>query len=106
DELIIKYQTGPATNGGTGRHNFRRKYWQQLLPMLQNMDHFRNINATKDHWLSSGAGISGIQYTLSNTKSSARIELGILTSSKEMNKTYFRRLLSKKELIEEALGYP
>src|SRR5690606_29574879 len=86
EELTIKYQTGPANNGEPGRHNFRKKYWQQLLPMLRNIDLFQNINATKDHWLSSGAGISGIQYTLSNTKSNARIELGILTSSKEINK--------------------
>ncbi|TXE02960.1 DUF4268 domain-containing protein [Algoriphagus aquimarinus] len=106
EELIIKYQTGPVNSGEPSRYMFRKKYWQQLLPLLQKINLFQNISATKDHWISSGAGISGIQYTLSITKSCARIELGIITSSKEMNKSYFKRLHSKKSFIEEAFGQP
>ncbi|MBA4298800.1 Uncharacterized conserved protein, contains ParB-like and HNH nuclease domains [Algoriphagus alkaliphilus] len=104
EELIIKYQTGPVNSGEPPRYTIRKKYWLQLLPLLQEINLFQNINASNDQWLSVGAGISGLQYTLTNTKSIARIELGIVTSSKEINKSYFRRLFSKKEMIEEALG--
>ena len=104
EELIIKYQTGPVNSGEPPRYTIRKKYWLQLLPLLQEINLFQNINASNDQWLCVGAGISGFQYALTNTKSIARVELGIVTSSKEMNKTYFRRLFSKKELIEEALG--
>lgn len=104
EELIIKYQTGPVNSGEPARYTIRKKYWLQLLPLLQEINLFQNINASNDQWLSVGAGISGLQYTLTNTKSIARIELGIVTSSKEINKSYFRRLFSKKEMIEEALG--
>jgi uncharacterized protein with ParB-like and HNH nuclease domain len=106
EELIIKYQNGPTTDGKATRYIIRKKYWQQLLPLLQEINLFQNINPTKDHWISTGAGISGLQYTLSNTRSCARIELGILTSNKEMNKAYFKRLLTKRGLIEEAFGQP
>lgn len=104
EELIIKYQTGPVNSGEPSKFNIRKKYWHQLLPLLQEIKLFENINAAKDQWLSSGAGVSGLQYTLTNTKSCARIELGIITSSKDMNKAYFRRLFSRKELIETSLG--
>jgi uncharacterized protein with ParB-like and HNH nuclease domain len=104
DELIIKYQTGPVNSGEPSKNNSRKKYWQQLLPLLQGIGLFENTNPTKDQWLSSGAGISNVQYTLTNTKSCARIELAIISSNKDSNKSYFRRLFSKKDLIESALG--
>lgn len=104
DELIIKYQNGPINRGEPSKITSRRKYWQQLLPLLQNNGLFENINASHSQWLSTGAGISGLQYTLTQLKSSVRIELGIMTSSKELNKSYFQRLLEKKDLIESALG--
>lgn len=104
EELIIKYQTGPVNNGEPGRGNLQRKYWQQLLPHIQELGYFQNINPTKDHWLSEGAGVACVQYTLSNTKNCARIELGINSSERDFNKSYFRRLFVNKNEIEGRLG--
>lgn len=67
----------------------RKKYRQQLLPLLQEINLVQHINATQDFWISSDTGISGIQNMLSNTKTCARILLGIVSSNKEINKVYF-----------------
>jgi len=104
EELLIKYQAGAINNGEPGRFNIRKKYWQQLLPQLQEINLFKNVSPTKDHWINNGAGVTGIAYTLVITRSCARIELGILSSSKEANKAYFRKLYSKKNLIESSFG--
>jgi len=105
DELIIKYD--PASNNGKSepsRFSIRKKYWQQLLPLLSNTDLFSKVNPTKDHWLSIWAGISGLAYTLIITRSCVRVELGISSSSKEQNKKYFHKLYSEKEEIESRFG--
>jgi hypothetical protein len=67
---------------------------------------FDNVSPSKDHWLSTGAGIRGLAYTLIITKSHIRIELGISTSSKDKNKAYFKKLMKSKEAIEQAFGNP
>ena len=104
EELMIKYQTGTVTNGEQGRYNIRKKYWQQLLPLLQEINLLKNVSPTKDHWINTGSGVTGIAYTLVITRSCARIELGILSSSKETNKIYFKKLYSKRNLIESSFG--
>jgi hypothetical protein len=59
DELLIKY----SSNGENTSLNLidlvRKKYWQQLLPLLNHTNLFDNVNPSKDHWLSTGAGIGG-----------------------------------------------
>ena len=67
---------------------------------------FENVSPSKDHWLSTGAGIGGLAFTLITTKSNIRIELGITTSSKEKNKVYFKKLFKNKEVIEQSFGNP
>ncbi|WP_209332511.1 DUF4268 domain-containing protein, partial [Lunatimonas salinarum] len=104
EELIIKYQTGPVNNGEPSKANLHRKFWQQLLPQIKEIDLFKNIKPTKDHWLSTGSGVTGVSYTLVITKSCARIELGLMTSSKDLNKSYFRQLFAHKNAIENAFG--
>ncbi|MCH7402245.1 DUF4268 domain-containing protein [Belliella kenyensis] len=106
EELYIKYQSGAVNSGEPGRYSIRRKYWQQLIPLLVGTNLFTNIKPTKDHWLSAGAGKSGISFTMIITKSCVRIELGILSSSKETNKRDFKRLYQNKPEIEEAFGSP
>jgi uncharacterized protein with ParB-like and HNH nuclease domain len=101
DELIVKYRSEETE---PSRFSIRKKYWQQLLPLVENTNLFSRVNATKDHWLSSGAGISGLSYTLLVTGSYARIELTISSSNKERNKTYFNQLLQNKNTIEERFG--
>jgi len=101
DELLIKYSSNGESKSEPNRFIVRKKYWQQLLPLLNNTNLFNNVGPTKDHWLSSGAGISGISYTLVVTKSNIRIELTISTSNKDKNKLYFRKLFNHKAEIEK-----
>jgi uncharacterized protein with ParB-like and HNH nuclease domain len=103
DELFVKYSSESESNSDSNRFNIRKKFWKQLLPLLNNTDLFNNVNPSKDHWLSSGAGIAGVAYTFVITKSYVRIELTISTSSKETNKIYFKNLLKNKEDIEGAI---
>ncbi|MBL7901010.1 MAG: DUF4268 domain-containing protein [Bacteroidia bacterium] len=104
DELIIKYAIMSETETEPNRFHIRKKYWQQLLPLLVSSDLFSAINATKDHWLAAGAGIGGLAFTLIITKSEVRVELTISTSSKEKNKQYFNKLHRNKAEIETAFG--
>lgn len=104
DELFVKYSSDSESSSDSNRFAIRKKYWKQLLPLLKDTDLFLNVNPSKDHWLSSGAGTGGVSYTFVVTKSYARIELTISTSSKETNKIYFKNLLSNKEQIEQTFG--
>ena len=104
EELYIKYASNSEKQSEPSRFNIRKKYWQQLLPLLNNTTLFSNVNASKDHWLSTGAGTAGVSFTFVITKSHVRIELSILTSSKETNKMYFKKLQKNKEIIENTFG--
>lgn len=103
DELLIKYADSEGGNI-PNRFGVRKEYWKQLLPLIVDTELFSNVNPTKDHWLSSGAGISGLAYTFVITGKYVRIELSIGSSSKELNKKYFKSLLSHKESIENTFG--
>lgn len=47
------------------RYNVRVKFWTKLLPeMNRNSSMFQNVNASKDNWLGTGSGYSGIAYIL------------------------------------------
>lgn len=106
DELLIKYSSSRESKAEPNRFSVRKKYWQQLLPLLNSTNLFDNVSPSKDHWLSTGAGIGGLAYTLIITKSHVRIELSISTSSKDKNKAYFKKLLKNEEAIEQAFGNP
>jgi uncharacterized protein with ParB-like and HNH nuclease domain len=104
EELFIKFQSNVENDSEPNRFNVRKRYWSQLLPLLNNTVLFNNVNPSKDHWLSSGAGTAGVSYTLVITKVYVRIELSILTSSRDTNKMYFKKLLRNKEAIEQTFG--
>lgn len=104
EELSIKYSSGTENKSEPNRFNLRKKYWQQVLPLIEKTTLFSNVNPSKDHWLSTGAGTAGVSYTFIITKSFVRIELTISTSSKETNKIYFKKLQKNKEVIEQAFG--
>jgi len=106
DELFIKYASNGENIAEPNRFSVRKKYWQQILSHLKHTNLFTNVNPSKDHWLSTGAGIGGLAYTLIITKSHIRIELGISTASKEKNKSYFKKLFKHKEAIDLAFGHP
>lgn len=102
DELYIKYES--AESETSNRPNMRKKYWSQLLPLIENTDLFSNVNPSKTSWIGAGAGISGLGFYLVATMKYVRVELGFLTSSKEKNKKYFKKLFNQKDLIESSFG--
>jgi hypothetical protein len=104
DDLLIKYAKSNDSKYESNRFTIRKKYWQQLLPLLTNTNLFDRVSPTKDHWISTGAGIGGVAFTFVITKTHVRIELAIITSSKERNKEYFKKLFVNKEAIEESFG--
>lgn len=104
EELLIKYTLNGEGQTKPTRFSIRKKYWMQILPLLNHTSLFDNVNPTMGHWLSAGGGIGGIAYTLSISKSYVRIELTISTSNKERNKTYFNKLLKNKDAIEHTFG--
>lgn len=106
DELFIKYAANGESKTDPNRFSARKKYWQQLLPRLSGTDLFDNVSPSKEHWLSTGAGIGGLAFTMIITKSHIRIELVISTSTKEINKAYFKNLFKNKDAIEQAFGNP
>jgi hypothetical protein len=104
DELIVKYNDESDDVKTPNRFVIRKKYWQQILPQLESMSLFQYVNSSKGHWLSTGAGVSGVFYTMVISKSFSRIELSITTSNKDLNKKYFKSLLSKRAEIESGFG--
>jgi len=100
DELTIKYEQNESEKSQPNRFSIRKEFWTQLLPKLKNTDLFSNINPSKDSWISSGSGISGVSFTFAVTGNYARIELSITTSSKDKNKSYFKQLHKSRDLIE------
>lgn len=106
DELSIKYLSAIENKTEPNRFGIRKKYWQQILLVLHHTNLFTNVSPSKDHWLSTGAGIGGLSYTLIVTRLDIRIELSIITSSKEKNKIYFKKLFKNKEVIENSFGNP
>lgn len=104
DELIIKYASNIDTTSDNSRFGIRKKYWQQLLPLIKTTNLFSNISPSKDHWINAGAGISGLAYYFVITKSHIRIELGFVHSSKEKNKLHFNKLIKHKAEIENLFG--
>lgn len=105
DDLFVKFESdSPIKTNTAKRFSIRREFWKQLLPQIQDTKLFSNVNPTRDHWLSSGAGTSGVMYSFVITGSYARVELGLISSSKEKNKSYFTKLYKSKDAIEARLG--
>ena len=104
DELIIKYSADSSTSDDSSRFVIRRNYWKQLLTQIENTKLFENVNPSKDHWLSTGAGISGVSYTLLVTRAYVRLEFTISAANKELNKRYFHQIMQNKTQVEERFG--
>ncbi|TXD49622.1 DUF4268 domain-containing protein [Polaribacter sp. IC073] len=103
DELVVKYKSEDTEHS---RFSIRKKYWQQLLPLIKDTNLFSNISPSKNYWVGVGAGISGLSFILTTTGSYVRVELNISSASKERNKQYFNQLLKDKNAIEDSFGEP
>lgn len=92
------------------RELVRNRFWNELLPSINAKSQlFSGISTDSnhyDHWITTGAGMSGLGYTFIITKKYAAVELGINKTSKEDNKKIFDLLIEDKEDIEQIFGAP
>lgn len=87
------------------RHYLRIEFWKALLKQMNKKSVlFQNISPTKDHWLSTGSGISGVVFSFVISKYYARTEVYIARAVKDENKFIFDELLKIKEKIEDEFG--
>ena len=87
-------------------HRLRLEFWAEALEALSesDCDIFKNRNATKDHWLDAGSGLSGCPYTMIFSAKEVRVELWLGKSDREFNKHAFDTLYEQKETIESNFG--
>ncbi|MEN8858230.1 MAG: DUF4268 domain-containing protein, partial [Flavobacteriaceae bacterium] len=103
DDLIIKFSNDKKVDSKS-RFEIRKAFWKQLLPQLKDTTLFLNVNPTKDHWLTTGAGKTGLSFVMIITKKYTAIEFLISRASKQENKVIYNQLLKSKNKIEESFG--
>lgn len=88
------------------RHRLRLEFWGQALEALRarGLTRYNTINPTKDHWLSSGTGVSGCVYSLIFSRDEARMEISLQRADRDENKWMFDELLAQRETIEATFG--
>lgn len=83
----------------------RPKFWNYYLKGINEVfPLYRNVNASKDNWISAGSGISGVTFTSVVTRNHIRIELAIHGKTREENKQIFDALENQKVEIELTFG--
>jgi hypothetical protein len=87
------------------RHVSRLAFWKQLLERAkQKTSLHARISPSKENWLSTGAGKSGVSYNYVIRMADARIELYIDCGNATENKRIFDALASQKDEIERRFG--
>jgi len=86
--------------------NIRAEFWTQALDQLRadGVVLFRNINPTRDHWLSAGSGVGSCPYQMVFSRDEARVELNLQRMETSENKWLFDQLYVEKDRIEAAFG--
>jgi hypothetical protein len=89
------------------RHVLRLEFWGQLLDRAKERTSLHaRISPGKEHWISAGAGKSGLAFNYIIRMNDAQVELYIDQGEAEANKRIFDRLFASKEQIEAAFGEP
>ncbi|WKY46638.1 DUF4268 domain-containing protein [Eubacteriaceae bacterium ES3] len=90
------------------RELIRDRFWKELLPKMNAKSQLYSGISTDsthyDHWLTAGAGMSGLGYSFVITKKYAAVELGINKPVKEDNKAIYDELIKHKDEIEQIFG--
>ncbi len=87
------------------RHLLRLEFWNQLLKNFNEQSQmFQNISPSKDAWIGTGSGISGVAFDFVISKRYARTELYISRSIKEENEYIFDELEKDQQEIEQVFG--
>ncbi|GBC96746.1 hypothetical protein HRbin16_02555 [bacterium HR16] len=99
-------EIGNARKEFAERHRLRWAFWEQLLDRVRKreLSLFERISPSTQHWISAGAGRSGIGYAFVIRMESAQVEIYIDTGDEDENKRIFDTLRARKEAIEQAFG--
>ena len=85
----------------------RFEFWSNYLEEINKVCKlYQNVSPGKDQWISAGSGISNVAYATVVTADTIRLELGMLSKSREENKNVFDRLSENRDAIEEKFGNP
>lgn len=89
------------------RHKKRLEFWRQLLAKSKEKTRLHaNISPSKESWIGTGAGKSGLSYNYEITKNWGGVEFYIDKGkgAEEINKQIFNSLEAKKDEIESEFG--
>jgi len=87
------------------RHLLRLEFWKLLLKEAgTRLIRFQNTSPSKDNWVNSGSGLSGVSFVFVISHSYARVEVYISRSTKEEKKFIFDALKEQKTEIETSFG--
>lgn len=103
---MAEKETEAKAAQGTQRrsHRLRLDFWVEALEALRasGQHRYNNISPSKDHWLSSGTGVSGCVYNLIFSRDGVRVELSLQRADPNENKWMFDELFTQKEAIEKS----
>lgn len=113
EELMIgisekEVEEQSAERNQVPRELLRADFWHQTLEALEQakVDLYSNKSPSRDHWLSTGSGLSGVIYNLIFNKDEARVHFELNRASQEQNKLLFDLLHTRKAELEGIFGEP
>lgn len=87
------------------RHNIRLDFWKNLLKQINSQSYlFQNISPSRENWIGTSAGLSGVFYNFVITKTYGRAELYISRPNLPENKFIFDSLKNMQTNIEKTFG--
>jgi hypothetical protein len=87
------------------RHYLRIEFWTKFIKEMNKKSHsFQNISPSKDNWLGSGSGVSGVGFNVVISNYYARTEVYMSRSVKEENNLIFDELFKQKDTLETKFG--
>lgn len=102
---LTSQQVGEQRKELAQRHKQYLEFWAQLLDKARGQSNlFSGVSPKKDHWISAGAGRTGVQWSYVALKDHARVELYIDTTDSEKNKQIFDALSQYWQAIEASFG--
>lgn len=88
------------------RNRYYRQFWQEFLDYLaeNDVDWAKNRKTTKDNWLYSAGGKTGVSVNIAMAQSNqTRVEIYLDHPETETNQKRYQKLLDNRDKIEEAL---
>ncbi|MZR14331.1 DUF4268 domain-containing protein [Maritimibacter sp. DP07] len=87
-------------------HQMRLEFWEKALEALRGagLERWQNITPSRDHWLNSSVGVSGVTLTLIFLRYEVRVEFQLNRSDPAENKWLFDQLARDKEAFESMVG--